>query len=187
MRGANPGFDLRIPVTRELVDTKVGPFLKLRPVDPTINIRQLMVARDLVGPFLNIGDFRFEANVLRGFKLAGGERMSIVREPAPKDALPSPALRDLMTLNYAGPFADHGEAVVDEQVSTDFRTRMDVDTGFAVRLFRHHTRDKRNTQQKQLMCQTVYGDGIKSRIRKYDLVFATCSRIAIVSGLQIGL
>ncbi len=110
VRGANPGFDLRIPVTRELVDTKVGPFLKLRPVDPTINIRQLMVARDLVGPFLNIGDFRFEANVLRGFKLAGGERMSIVREPAPKDALPSPALRDLMTLNYAGPFADHGEA-----------------------------------------------------------------------------
>ena len=40
---------------------------------------------------------------------------------------------------------------------------------------------------KQLMRQTVYRDGIKSRIRKYDLVFAACSRIAIVSGLQIGL
>lgn len=109
VRGANPGFDLRIPVTREVVDTKVGPFLKLRPVDPTINIRQLMVARELVGPFLNIGDYRFEAGVLRGFQLAGGERMSLVREPSPKGAPPSPALRDLITLNYSGPFPDHGE------------------------------------------------------------------------------
>jgi Na+/alanine symporter len=109
VRGANPGFDLRIPVTRELIDTKVGPFLKLRPVDPTINIRQLMTARSLVGPFLNIGDYRFEAGVLRGFKLAGGERMSLVLEPRPKDAPPSPALRDLITLNYAGPYPDRGE------------------------------------------------------------------------------
>lgn len=110
VRGANPGFDLRIPVTRELVNTKVGPFLKLRPVDPTINIRQLMVGRELVGPFLNIDDVRFEAGVLRGFQLAGGERMSLVREPRPKDAPPSPPLRDLITLNYAGPFPDHGQA-----------------------------------------------------------------------------
>ena len=64
---------------------------------------------------------------------------------------------------------------------------MDVDTGFAVRLFRHHTRDKRNTQQKQLMCQTVYGDGIKSRIGKYDLIFAAGSRITVIGSLQIGL
>ncbi len=110
VRGANPGFDLRIPVTRELIDTKVGPFLKLRPVDPTINIRQLMTARELVGPFLNIGDYHLEAGVLRGFKLEGGERMSLVLEPRPKDAPPGPALRDLMTFDYAGPFPDHGEA-----------------------------------------------------------------------------
>jgi Na+/alanine symporter len=109
VRGANPGFDLRIPVTREVVDTKVGPFVKLRPVDPTINIRQLMTARELAGPFLNISDYRFEAGVLRGFKLDGGERMSLVLEPRPKDAPPGPALRDLITLDYAGPYPDHGE------------------------------------------------------------------------------
>ena len=77
--------------------------------------------------------------------------------------------------------------MIDKEIFADGCTRMDVDTGFAVCLFRHHTRDKRNTKQKQLMRQTVYRDGIKSRIRKYDLVFAACSRIAIVSGLQIGL
>jgi len=109
VRGANPGFDLRIPVTRELVDTKVGPFLKLRPVDPTINIRQLMVARELVGPFLNISDYRFEGGVLRGFKMGGGERLSLVLEPRAKDAPPGPALRELITFNYLGPFPDHGE------------------------------------------------------------------------------
>lgn len=110
VRGANPGFDLRIPVTRELIDTKVGPFLKLRPVDPAINIRQLMAARELVGPFLNIGDYRFEGGVLRGFKLSGGERLSLVLEPRAKDAPPGPSLRELITFNYFGPYPDHGEA-----------------------------------------------------------------------------
>ena len=87
-----------------------------------------------------------------------------------------------------GCFTDHDAGtVVNKEIFADGCTRMDVDTGFAVCLFRHHTRDKRNTKQKQLMRQTVYRDGIKSRIRKYDLVFAACSRIAIVSGLQIGL
>ena len=87
-----------------------------------------------------------------------------------------------------GCFTDYDAgSVVNKEIFADGCTRMDVDTGFAVCLFRHHTRDKRNTKQKQLMRQTVYRDGIKSRIRKYDLVFAACSRIAIVSGLQIGL
>ena len=85
-----------------------------------------------------------------------------------------------------GCFTDYDAgSVVNKEIFADGCTRMDVDTGFAVCLFRHHTRDKRNTKQKQLMRQTVYRDGIKSRIRKYDLVFAACSRIAIVSGLQI--
>ena len=64
-----------------------------------------------------------------------------------------------------GCFTDYDAgSVVNKEIFADGCTRMDVDTGFAVCLFRHHTRD-----------------------RKYDLVFAACSRIAIVSGLQIGL
>ena len=109
-RGKNPGFDLRIPVTRELVETRVGPFIKLHPVDPTLNIRQLMTARDLDGPFLAIADHCFEAGVLRGYQLDSGERLSLFAEPRPqaKDDPPVPALRDLITLDYAGPYPDTG-------------------------------------------------------------------------------
>lgn len=105
-RAKNPGFDLRIPVTREFVDTRRGPFLKLHPVDPSINIRQLMAARNLDGPFLNVADHRFEAGVLRGFQMASGERRSLYAEPPAEGAPPTPPLRDLVTLDYAGPYPD---------------------------------------------------------------------------------
>ncbi len=105
-RSKNAGFDVHIPVRRELVDTRVGPFLKLHPQDPNINFRQLMAARDLDGPFLNVADYSFEAGVARGFHLADGARTSLVAEPRPADAPKNPALRDFVAFNYAGPFAD---------------------------------------------------------------------------------
>ncbi len=109
-RGKNPGFDLRIPVRRELVDTKVGPFLKLHPIDPTVNIRQLMGTRDLEGPFLNVADFHFVGGVTRGFRMQGGERLSMFEEPRAADAPRNPALRDIVAFNYSGPYFDRGES-----------------------------------------------------------------------------
>ena len=108
-RGKNPGFDVRIAVRRELVDTKVGPFLKLHPIDPTVNIRQLMETRDLAGPFLNVADFQFVGGVARGFRMQGGERLSMFEEPRAADAPRNPALRDIVTFNYSGPYFDRGE------------------------------------------------------------------------------
>jgi Na+/alanine symporter len=105
-RSKNAGFDVKIPVRRELVDTRVGPFLKLHPIDPSINFRQLMTARDLDGPFLNVADYTFEAGVARGFHLADGARTSLVAEPRPADAPKNPQLRDFVAFNYSGPFAD---------------------------------------------------------------------------------
>ena len=105
-RSKNAGFDVHIPVRRELVDTRVGPFLKLYPQDPNINFRQLMAARDLDGPFLNDADYSFEAGVARGFHLSDGARTSLVAEPRPADAPKNPELRDFVAFNYAGPFAD---------------------------------------------------------------------------------
>ena len=109
-RGKNPAFDLRIPVRRELVDTKVGPFLKLHPIDPTVNIRQLMATRDLEGPFLNVADFHFVGGVARGFRMQGGERLSMFEEPRAADAPRNPALRDIVAFNYSGPYFDRGES-----------------------------------------------------------------------------
>lgn len=108
-RGKNAGFDVRIPVRRELVDTRVGPFLKLHPIDPNLNFRQLMAARDLEGPFLNIADYVFEAGVNQGFHLADGTRTSLVAEPRPADAAKNPELRDFIAFNYRGPFNYFGD------------------------------------------------------------------------------
>ena len=108
VRGKNPGFDLRIPARRELVETRVGPFLKLHPIDPTVNLRQLMVSRDLEGPFLNVDDFHFVAGVARGFQMGSGDRLSMFEEPRPADAPKNPALRDFVAFNYTGPFFDRG-------------------------------------------------------------------------------
>lgn len=104
-RGKNAGFDLRIPVRREIIETRLGPFLQLHPIDPNLNFRQLMAARDLEGPFLNVADYTFEAGVVRSFHLDEGERFSLYAEPPPPDAPKNPALRDFVTFNYTGPFA----------------------------------------------------------------------------------
>jgi Na+/alanine symporter len=108
VRGENPGFDIRIPARRELVETKLGPFLKLHPIDPTIKLSQLVASRDLVGPFLNVDDFHFVGGVARGFQLSGGDRLTMFEEPRPPDAPRNPALRDFIAFNYTGPFFDRG-------------------------------------------------------------------------------
>jgi hypothetical protein len=103
-RGKNSGFDVRIPARREVIDTRVGPFLKLYPKDPNVNISRLMAARDLEGPFLNVGDYNFEAGVIRGLRLGGSEHLSLVAEPVPADAPRNPSLREFITFNYTGPY-----------------------------------------------------------------------------------
>jgi Na+/alanine symporter len=108
-RAKNPGFDLRIAVTKEVVQTPRGPFYKLAPVDPDINIRQLLIARDMDGPFLGAHDYPYVASVVRGFQMTTGERLSLFEEPRAKETPADPTIRDLVTLNYAGPYPDHGE------------------------------------------------------------------------------
>lgn len=103
-RGKNPGFDLRIAVTRERVETPRGPFFKLAPVDPEVNIRQLIAARDMDGPFLEAHDYPYVASVVRGYQMSSGERLSLFEEPRPAGVPPNPTIRDLVTLNYSGPY-----------------------------------------------------------------------------------
>lgn len=105
-RAKNPGFDLRIAVDRERIDTPRGPIFKLTPSDPDISIRQLLTARDLDGPFLNFADYPYVASVVRTYASTGGERLSLFEEPRSKDQPPDPTIRDLVTLNYAGPYPD---------------------------------------------------------------------------------
>lgn len=108
-RAKNPGFDLRISVNKEIVQTPRGPFYKLTPVDPDINIRQLLIARDMDGPFLGAHDYPYIASVVRGFQMTTGERLSLFEEPRARGTPADPTIRDLVALNYAGPYPDVGE------------------------------------------------------------------------------
>lgn len=110
-RAKNPGFDVHIACTRELVKTRVGEFYKLRPRDPHLNLQQLMTARDLAGPFVRLRDYHFVASVRAALAMGKNQtRLLLYEEPRPADAPFDPALRELLTLGYAGPYLDPGGA-----------------------------------------------------------------------------
>ena len=110
-RAHNPGFDIVIPCEREVVDTPLGPFLKLKPRDPAINFRALMTARGLDGPYIVLDDFRFIGAVERA--ISGypgiGEHLSLYQDEPGPDAPPDLSLRDALALGFRGPFFDDGE------------------------------------------------------------------------------
>jgi hypothetical protein len=105
-RRDNPGFDVRIPVVREVVETNLGKFVKLRPTDRTVDILRLMKARDLDGPYLPLGDYHFLGSVRRAL----GDRLLLSEDPRPKGSPSNPPLRDLIAMGYAGPYLDPGGA-----------------------------------------------------------------------------
>ncbi|MDC0670936.1 alanine:cation symporter family protein [Nannocystis radixulma] len=110
-RAKNPGFDVHIACTRERVNTRVGEFWKLRPRDPNINFYQLMRARDLDGPFVPLRDYHFAASIRAAVDLATNQTQHLLyEEPRPDDAPANPALREFITLGYAGPYFDPGGA-----------------------------------------------------------------------------
>ncbi|MEZ4385015.1 MAG: alanine:cation symporter family protein [Nannocystaceae bacterium] len=110
-RRTNAGYDMVIPCTREVIDTRAGPWLKLAPVDPTINLRTLMTSRDLDGPFLPLADFRFVGAVERA--ISGhpkfGEHLSLY-EPDRDDRPFNPTLREILELGFRGPYTGVDEA-----------------------------------------------------------------------------
>ncbi|MCY0995296.1 alanine:cation symporter family protein [Nannocystis sp. ILAH1] len=110
-RAGNPGFDVHVACTREHVTTRVGEFYKLRPRDPNINLFQLMRARGLDGPYVPLRDYHFTASVRATVTLGSNQtRHLLYEEPRPDDAPADPSLRELITLNYAGPYLDPGGA-----------------------------------------------------------------------------
>jgi len=109
-RRDNAGFDVIVPCTREVVDTRAGTFLKLTPKDPTINLRALMNARTLEGPYVALGDFHFVGAVERA--ISGhprfGEHLALY-EPEREGPPVDPSLRDILQLGYRGPYVDSDE------------------------------------------------------------------------------
>jgi Na+/alanine symporter len=104
-RRDNAGYDITVPVTREVIETRAGPWLKLAPVDPKVNLRALVNSRGLDGPFLPLDDFRFVGAVERA--ISGhpkfGEHLSLY-EPERDDRPLNPTLREILELGFRGPY-----------------------------------------------------------------------------------
>ena len=92
-------------VTREVLETRTGPWLKLAPADPDVNLRALVNSRGLDGPFLPLDDFRFVGAVERA--ISGhpkfGEHLSLY-EPERDDRPYDPTLREILELGFRGPY-----------------------------------------------------------------------------------
>lgn len=82
---------------------------------------------------------------------------------------------------------NNARAVVDEEIFSDSRTGMNVDTRYGVGVLGHDTGYQRYSQLVQLMCQTIDHDSIQSGIGIDYLVLVECRRVAVKSRLHIGL
>ena len=92
-----------------------------------------------------------------------------------------------MMANVAGLADYHAGTVVDEEIFTNVRAGMDVDTRQLMGVFGHHAGDHWQAQFKQTVGQTEDGNGFKSRVRQHNFLTGTGRRVALVGSLDIGI
>ena len=112
----------------------------------------------------------------------------------PPETLPAPgrkaaqrhALIDFHTLtDHSGLTNDDARAMVNKEVVSDHRARVNIDTGNTVGMLRHDSGNHRNTQHMKLMGQPIHRNGKQARIGENDLLAAGGSRVTLVSCLQV--
>ena len=93
---------------------------------------------------------------------------------------------DIVTDNSG--LTDHDAcSVINKEILADSGTRMDINTGLAVCVLCHHTRDKRHSKQMQLMCYTVCSDCKQSWIAKDNLIVIVGCRVSVKKRSHISL
>src|SRR6266540_1220639 len=79
---------------------------------------------------------------------------------------------------------DYTSTVIDEKVFANFRARVDIDPGTAVRPLGHDAWDQRHFVVKE-MRHSVNGDGFQRGVSENDFLIAFRSRIAFVSSVDV--
>ncbi|PRQ04546.1 Amino-acid carrier protein AlsT [Enhygromyxa salina] len=104
---AGPAYDLRIPVTNEVLGPEDRKFVQLTPVDPEIDLHLMSKVRD--GPYVVFGDFHFEGRVVEMFQTRWGVHHALIEvDPDPMRPL---SLRTTVSSSaFRGPYFDNGEA-----------------------------------------------------------------------------
>ena len=118
-RAQHEAFDLAVPCNRELSEIAGVPWLKLIPKDPETNLRVLMRAKDLDGPYLRLADVEFPGIVRPSVRKGEAdiensvETPTLFEEPRTAESPHNPSLRTLVVMGYAGPYVageEHADA-----------------------------------------------------------------------------
>jgi Na+/alanine symporter len=104
-----PGWDVRVPMTRETVELGDGSsLLKLRPEDPELDLRKLISRYELdPKPHVVLDDYVFAGRVGTATSPdpALGEHLAMY-EPPNDEAPLNPKLHEYFRAGYRGPYAD---------------------------------------------------------------------------------
>jgi hypothetical protein len=105
-RAQQPAYDIRIAVTNEAIGSDQRPFVRLRPVDPKLDLYRLSKVRD--GPYAVFGDYHFQGRVVQMFQNRWGLHHAIIE--AEDDPLRPLSLRATVpSPSFRGPYLDAGE------------------------------------------------------------------------------
>ena len=97
-------------------------------------------------------------------------------------------LVDLDVIADAGGLADdHPGAMIDEKMRSDFRSGMNIRACALMRELRDHAGKQCDAHLVEDMSNALERDDQDTRVGQYDLLNASCGRIAIVGGADISL
>jgi hypothetical protein len=105
-RGQHAAYDVRIPLTNEVFGPDERPWVRLRPVDSSIDLYMMSRLRD--GPYLVFGDYQFEARIVQMTHARWGVHYAAV-EPDPDPRRPLSLLKTVAAPGFRGPYLDNGE------------------------------------------------------------------------------
>ncbi|WP_165703740.1 alanine:cation symporter family protein [Enhygromyxa salina] len=106
-RGMHAAYDLRIPVKNEVLGAEGQQFVRLTPVDESVDLYRLSKTRD--GPYAVFGDFRFEGLVTKMFQTRWGVHHALF-EVDPPPYRPLSLRTTVPSAAFRGPYFDNGEA-----------------------------------------------------------------------------
>ena len=79
----------------------------------------------------------------------------------------------------------HARSMVDKEVLPDSCTGMNIDTGFLMSPFCHHSRKEGHIQFEEFVGDTINGDRHDARVAEHDFIGCMACRVAIKSGFHV--
>ena len=105
-RAKYPAYDIRVPVTNEIVNVGGRELVRLRPVDEDVDLGRLSRVRK--GPYVVFGDFHFLGRVVQMFQNRWGLHHAVI-EAEPDPARPLSLRMTVSSSAFRGPYLDAGE------------------------------------------------------------------------------